>query len=92
MSEDVMPYMARPAEQPTVEELRALIAQSGLSQRKAAEELDLDERTMRYYASGQKPIPRTVLYAMRYVVNREHTSANRLVDIMATPARAASGK
>jgi hypothetical protein len=88
MSEDVKPYMGGAAERPTVEELRQLIAQSGLSQRKAAEALDLDERTMRYYASGQNPIPRAVLYALRYLVIQEHASANRLVDIQTanTPA------
>ncbi len=81
MSEDVAPCMARAAERPTVEELRELIAQSGLSQRRAAEALGLDERTMRYYASAQRDIPIMVIYALRYLVGREHASANRLVDI-----------
>jgi hypothetical protein len=85
MSEDVTPYMAQVAERPTVEELRELIAQSGLSQRKAAEALDLGERQMRYYASGQQPIPLVVIYALRYLVGREHASANRLVDITTEP-------
>lgn len=82
MSEDVKPYdTGRPSESPTPEELRQLIAQTGLSQRRAAEELGLAERTMRYYASGQQEIPRVVIYALRYLVSQEHGRANALVDL-----------
>jgi hypothetical protein len=82
MSEDVKPYYTgRPSENPTPEELRALIAQTGLSQRKAAEELGLSERMMRYYASGQEVIPKVVIYALRWLVSQEHGRANALVDM-----------
>lgn len=69
MSEDVKPYGApsTPADEPTPDELRTLIARTGLSQRRAAESIDVSERMMRYYASGQEKIPRVVLYAMRYL-------------------------
>lgn len=84
MTEDVAPYMARPRERATVEELRELIEKMGVSQRRAAEALDLDERTFRYYASGQKPIPIAVIYALRYLASEELERANLLVDVQTT--------
>jgi hypothetical protein len=88
MSEEVKPYdTGRRSENPTPEELRELIAQTGLSQRKAAEELDLAERTMRYYASGQQDIPRVVIYALRYLVSQEHGRGNALVDLQTGQVR-----
>lgn len=72
MSEDVKPYGAPAtlADEPTVEELRALIARTGLSQRRAAEAIEVSERMMRYYANGKERIPRSVLYALRYLASQ----------------------
>jgi hypothetical protein len=69
MLENVMPNgaMNGPEDEPKPDELRALIARTGLSQRRAAEAIDVSERMMRYYASGQEKIPRAVLYALRYL-------------------------
>lgn len=50
-------------------ELRKLIADGGYSQRAAAKELQISERMMRYYCSGQQPVPRVVMLAMRHLVN-----------------------
>jgi transcriptional regulator with XRE-family HTH domain len=73
MSEDVKPYGAGsgpPADEPTPEELRALIARIGLSQRRTAEALGMGERQMRYFASGQATIPIVVIYALRYLASQ----------------------
>ena len=40
---------------------------AGLSQRGAARELGIDERTMRKYCSGDLPVPRTIILALRYL-------------------------
>lgn len=50
-------------------ELRALLAACGRSQRGMAKALDINERTMRYYASGELPIPRAVEYAIKYLLS-----------------------
>ncbi len=44
--------------------LRELLKQAGLSQRRAALKLGLNERTMRYYCAGRHEIPYVVQYAM----------------------------
>jgi hypothetical protein len=50
-------------------ELRKLIAAGGYSQRGAARELQISERMMRYYCSGEQPVPRVVMLAMRHLVH-----------------------
>ena len=50
----------------TATQLRKLLDRAGLSQRGAARELEIDERTMRYYCAGQ-PIPKAVEYAMLWL-------------------------
>jgi len=47
-----------------VERLRALIAQGKLSQRAAARELGVDERTFRYWCSGDYPPPAMAFRAL----------------------------
>jgi plasmid maintenance system antidote protein VapI len=54
-------------------ELRRTLAAAGLSQRGAARELKLNERTVRSYVSGRKPIPLTVELALKWIV--EHRAA-----------------
>lgn len=49
-------------------ELRKLIEQGGYSQRSAARELQISERMMRYYCSGEQPVPRVVMLAMKHLV------------------------
>ncbi len=44
--------------------VRALIEASGLSQRAAARQVGIAERTMRYYVSGEMPIPYAVQYCL----------------------------
>lgn len=54
----------------TPDQLRKLLDKAGLSQRGAARQLDIDERTMRRYCAGEMPLPRTVEYALRWIVSR----------------------
>ena len=44
--------------------LRDLLARAGLSQRAAARELGVDERTMRYWCSGDHTPPRMAFHAL----------------------------
>lgn len=50
------------------ERLQGLIDQGGYTQVSAAEALDISPRMMRYYCSGDKPVPVTVMLAMRHLV------------------------
>lgn len=50
------------------ERLRKLIDQGGYTQRGAARELQISERAMRYYCSGDQPVPRAVMLAMEHLV------------------------
>lgn len=47
--------------------IRELLERLGLSQRAAATELDIDERTMRRYCAGDTPVPRVVMFALRWL-------------------------
>jgi hypothetical protein len=49
--------------------LRSLIEAGGYTQRGAAQELQISERMMRYYCSGEQPVPRTILLALEHLVN-----------------------
>jgi hypothetical protein len=51
----------------TTTELRQRLTTAGLSQRAAARMLDINERTMRRYASGALLIPRTVELALQVI-------------------------
>lgn len=51
----------------TADQLRRLLDRAGLSQRGAAKALDINERTMRKYAAGGSPIPKTVELALLYL-------------------------
>ena len=48
----------------TPDQLRDLLTRAGLSQRGAARELGIDERTMRRYVAGDLPVPRVVELAL----------------------------
>lgn len=49
--------------------LRQLIADGGYTQRGAARELEISERMMRYWCSGEYPVPKYIIYAMTHLVN-----------------------
>jgi len=51
----------------TPRQLAQLLAAAGLSQRGAARELAINERTMRRYVSGEQPVPRVVALALAYL-------------------------
>ncbi len=51
-----------------VDELRSLIAQLGMSQRQAASAIEVNERDMRYWCSGNPEPPVVVLFSLRYLV------------------------
>jgi hypothetical protein len=53
----------------TAKQLQRLLDSAELSQRGTARELELNERTMRRYASGDQAIPRVVEYAVRYLID-----------------------
>lgn len=54
-------------------ELREKLAGIGVSQREAARQLDITDRMMRYYCSGEKPVPKAVELALEQInVQRTH--------------------
>jgi hypothetical protein len=59
----------------TAKQLQKLLDSAGLSQRGAARDLDIDERTMRRYVAGDVPIPRTVEYAVRWLIQVREAAA-----------------
>lgn len=91
MSEDVKPYGASDDETAQrANELRALTAALGMSQRAAARALELDERTMRYYFSAQHDTPIAVIYALRYLVSAADQVAQMRVPSAADAVAAAA--
>jgi plasmid maintenance system antidote protein VapI len=54
------------------EELQDLLDSAGLSQRGAARELQIAERTMRYYVSGESDVPRSVMLALEKLTDRDN--------------------
>jgi plasmid maintenance system antidote protein VapI len=53
----------------TALQLKRLLDSAGLSQRGAARELEINERTMRKYVSGESPIPKTVELALCWIAH-----------------------
>jgi plasmid maintenance system antidote protein VapI len=53
----------------TAGQLQKLLDRAGLSQRGAAKALEINERTMRKYVSGDSPIPKTVELAMLHLAS-----------------------
>lgn len=66
----------------TALQLQRLLDRAGLSQRGAAKALEINERTMRKYVSGDSPIPLTVEYALRWVTSaqEDYSPVTRLKD------------
>jgi hypothetical protein len=54
----------------TPRQLKKLLRDADLSQRGAARAIEIHERTMRTYISGEKEIPLKVEYALRWVHQR----------------------
>jgi hypothetical protein len=50
------------------EHVQALLDRANLTQRAAADELDIDERTMRRYCSGEAEVPRAIIMALNLLV------------------------
>jgi hypothetical protein len=48
--------------------LKSLLKKAELSGRGTARELEINERTMRRYISGEQPIPRVIEFAVRYLI------------------------
>lgn len=51
----------------TAAQLKRVLAKAALSQRGAAKLLEINERTMRRYVSGEQPTPRVVEYALLWI-------------------------
>jgi plasmid maintenance system antidote protein VapI len=54
----------------TARQLQKLLDDAGLSQRGAAKQIGIHERTMRKYIADEMVIPLTVEYALRWIVSQ----------------------
>jgi len=54
----------------TPRQLQRFLDDAGMSQRGAAREIGIGERTMRRYIAGDLPLPRAVEYALRWVASQ----------------------
>lgn len=55
---------------PDPDYMRKLVEQSGLSQRRCAKRIGVDERTMRGWVLGERRFPYTAQYAMEQLAKR----------------------
>jgi len=55
---------------PDPDYMRSLVEESGLSQRKAAAQIGVDERTMRSWISGDRAFPYSAQFTMEQLANR----------------------
>jgi predicted transcriptional regulator len=55
-----------------------LLLSAGLSQRGAARELEISERMMRYYCSGEQPVPKVVILALERLIDLQHQVAAKV--------------
>jgi transposase len=51
-------------------QLQRFLDDAGMSQRGAARELGIDERTMRRYVRDELPVPRVVEFALRWLASQ----------------------
>jgi len=51
-------------------QLRELLQRAGLTQAEAGGLIDVTERQMRRYVSGETPVPRVVVYALLHVIEQ----------------------
>jgi DNA transposition AAA+ family ATPase len=61
----------------TPRQLQRFLDNAGLSQRGAAREIGIHERTMRAYIAGDLPVPRTVEFALRWVASQQGSETLR---------------
>lgn len=61
------PIDGKGAEPVTKQQLRKFLEKMGWPQTRTAEALDIDHRTMRRYVSGDKPVPKAVELALKYL-------------------------
>ena len=54
----------------TPKQLRKMLEDAGLTQKRAAHLVGLTDRSMRRYTGGDVAIPRVVEYALRYVIEQ----------------------
>jgi DNA transposition AAA+ family ATPase len=54
-------------------QLQRFLDEAGMSQRGAARELDISERTMRRYIAGELPVPRVVEFALRWLASQRRS-------------------
>jgi DNA transposition AAA+ family ATPase len=54
----------------TPKQLQRFLDDAGMSQRGAAHELDIGERTMRRYIAGDLPVPRAIEFALRWLASQ----------------------
>lgn len=54
----------------TALQLQRLLDRSGLSQRSAAKALEINERSMRRYCSGEQPVPKAIELALLYLASQ----------------------
>jgi len=59
----------------TALQLQRLLTQAALSQRGAAKALEINERSMRRYCSGEQPVPKTVELALKYLASQSDAGA-----------------
>jgi hypothetical protein len=60
----------------TALQLQRLLDRAGLSQRGAAKALEINERSMRRYCSGEQPVPKTVELALLYLASQSDGSGD----------------
>lgn len=66
----------------TAKELRGLLkpGATGISQRAMAKIIDIDERTMRRYVSGDLPIPRVVQIAVSCIIDHDDEARDLFIE------------
>jgi transcriptional regulator with XRE-family HTH domain len=57
--------------------LRELLARACLSQRAFAREIDMSERSVRYWCSGEQPVPQVAMLAAEHLATCESTRKAR---------------
>ena len=66
----------QPADLNPADRIRYQLASCGLSQRAGARLLGIDDRTMRYYCSGTRTVPRFIDLAMQMLIVLEREGRN----------------
>jgi hypothetical protein len=61
----------------TPTELQRLLTNNKLSQVDVAKELDMSDRNIRRYISGELTVPKTVEYALRWIVSQRQNTPRK---------------